>query len=270
MNGRRGVVGLCLLGALLISVVAAQGASARGTTVFTCKRRSVEFGVGFSQEHCKRADAVSEGARFEHVEVPRSTTTEVSITNARTNIGTSAAEPTFLAGTIAGIPVEIKASVVSGGGSLSNSEFGSEMIATGKGKLLYSEVTVVKPSGLGCKVTGGKFETVELRMKTESQPIPEEESNSQMFVQFEPVLIPEVARIRIEGCSTASLNNTFVLSGSVKGRPDGATIGFTSEDTKTQNTLKLAGQTATLNGKITWSGKASADTSFTPLSVTTK
>ena len=55
-------VGLCALYALSISAIAAQGASAAGTTAYTCVPGVVTDGTGFSKEHCKVADKVAEKA----------------------------------------------------------------------------------------------------------------------------------------------------------------------------------------------------------------
>lgn len=270
MNQRRAVIGLCMLCALFVSAITAEGASAKGTTAYTCREKTVPGGEGFSKAHCKRADAVATGAKYEHVAIANGTTTEVSVTNAKTTSETSGAEPFFLAGTIGGIPVELKATTVSGTGTMSNSEVGGEMLATGTGAIVFSGVTILKPAGQGCVVKGSTLTTKQLKSTSAGQPSPEEESNAQMFRRTEPNEGTIFAEIPIEKCTTTTLNNTFNVTGSVKGRPDGATTVFTTADTSEQATLKLAGQTATLHGKITFSGKKSTDTAFTPLSVTTK
>lgn len=269
MRHGNAVIGLCMLCALVASAIAAQGASAKGTTAFTCAK-ATGTGAGFSREHCKRADAVGSGAKFEHKEIANGTTTEVIVTNAKTNSETNAPEPFLFGGSIAGIPIELKATTVSGTGTVSNSEVSGEMIASGTGTIIYTGVTVTKPAGQGCKVKEEKITTAKLKSTSQGQPTPEEESNAEMFRKTEPNQGTIFAAISIEGCTTTALNGTFNVTGSIKGRPDGATTVFTTEDTKNQNTLKLAGQSATLNGKITFSSKKSTDTTFTPLSVTTR
>jgi hypothetical protein len=269
MNGRRAVIGLCMLCALFVSAIAAQGASAKGTTAFTCAPAE-GTPVGFSKEHCKRADAVSTGAKFKHVEIANGTTTELSGTNAKTNSETNASENFDISGVIGGIPVTITASTVGLTGVITNSEVGGEMIASLSGTLSLTGMVIDLPAGQGCVVKGGALTTKKLKATTAGEPTPEEETNAGMFLKFEPNEGTVVAEVSIEKCTTTALNGTFNLTGTIKGRPDGATTVFTTSDTETQGTLKLAGQKATLNGKITLSGKKSSDSAFKPLSFTTK
>jgi hypothetical protein len=66
MNGRRAILDLCMLCALLVSAFAAQSASAAGTTGFTCKAGAAE--AGFSDAHCL-TPAVGAAVKFTHVAI---------------------------------------------------------------------------------------------------------------------------------------------------------------------------------------------------------
>jgi hypothetical protein len=61
MINARAALALCVLCSLLLSLAAAQGAAAAGTTGFTCK--PTEGGAGFSDAHC--LIAVASAAKFQ-------------------------------------------------------------------------------------------------------------------------------------------------------------------------------------------------------------
>ena len=119
MLRRRTTVCLCMLGALLAGVLAAQGAVAatNGKTAFTCKERKEAGGAGFSKAHCTNADAVGSGAKFEHVQIASGTTTEVSVSNETTGGSTP---PLASKNTMGGVAVPFTATKVTGSGSLEN------------------------------------------------------------------------------------------------------------------------------------------------------
>ena len=287
MNGRRAVIGLCMLCALLVSAIGAQSAVAKefGTTAYTCKLKSPEGGVGFSKEHCRPADAVTTGAKFEHVEIPVNVQTELIGSNAETNEATNEAEKTFLKSTRAGIDLELEAGGVANEGAATminktkvNAKGDTEMYAEGEGKILYTGVKVKKPAGNGCVVwkeehagppvthTGREeIVTKQLMATTEGQPKPTEE----MFLNVTPVTAPTFAVFYVTSCTTTSLNGTYEVIGTVKGRPDGATTVFAFEDTKKQASLRLGGQIAELQGKITLSARVNTTQSLKPISPTT-
>jgi len=82
MIGRRAVVGLSLLSALLFCAFAAQSASAalttsKNTTAFTCVEGATK---DFKDSHCDEAVPVGEG-KFGHQAIALNTTTEVDLTN---------------------------------------------------------------------------------------------------------------------------------------------------------------------------------------------
>src|SRR5262249_12940841 len=116
MSGRFGIlIGLfCLACAFVGGGLGATEARAvtKGTTMFTCKKKSAEGGGGFSRKHCKPADAVTSGAKYEHVAVPEGVTTPARATLAETNAETTGSTPFVLHATLAGILLEIEASAI--------------------------------------------------------------------------------------------------------------------------------------------------------------
>jgi hypothetical protein len=268
MNGRRAVIGLCMLCALAFSAVAAQGASAAGTTAYTCKKKSVEGGAGFSKEHCKTTDAVTTGAKFEHVAIPVNTTTILSISNKKVGAETLTTAPKFFHTTRAGVAMELEATGVEP--ETETAEFpnmvfnrisGEEMYIEGEGRIKYTGVTVTKPAGRSCTVTGGTITTKQLIASTKGL-------TSQLKFEPKAGATGTFATFEVSGCSTSGLNGTYESTGSVKGSVNGATVDFSGTTTTEEKTLKLGGQNAGIEGEITLSGKAAADTAFTPLSVT--
>lgn len=258
MTGHRSVVGLCLLCALLVSAIAAPAASAatNGTTAFTCRNEGP--GHAFSKAHCAPADAV--GGEYEHVAIPESKTTSVVGTAGTTEGGK---EVTKLKGTLLGVNVEIQAKGLALEGTLTNSKAESgEHFTHGEGKVIYTEASVTAPAEKGCKLKGGKVETKQVVATSAGQ------GDALKFTPASGTLFTEFA---IEGCSVETLNNTYPVTGSVKGTPDGATIKFGHTETTAQNTLKFGGQKTGIEGSITLSGRTpfSEETVFTPLSATT-
>jgi hypothetical protein len=268
MTGRKTVLGLCMLCALALSAVAAQGASAKGTTAVTCV-------VGSGTLHGAHCLETGTAAASKHVTFG-TTPTELSGTNANTASETTAARESILKETIAGTELELKSTGLSGTGSMTNSESGGEMIASGSGTITYSGVTVAKPAGKGCKVftdvtatkTKGAEGVIDANVKATTLG---QEEGKPMFLKFEPSSGTAFATFFVE-CTTkvAALEGTWEITGSIKCPTSGATVLCSHEETTTQNTLKGKGSKAGLDGALTIKGKASTDASFTPLSVTTE
>jgi hypothetical protein len=279
MNGRRAIIGLCMLCALLVSAVAAQGASAKefGTTSFTCANLGGTTHQ-FTKAHCKESD---KGAGpFEHVAIAENTTTELTGTNANTGANTETATVTKLKSVRAGVELELQATGVTNEGPATmvnkkavNAKGETEMYVEGEGKILYTGVSVTKPAGKGCEVfktenagppvthTGkGEVETKQLAATTKEQG---------MALKFAPKAGATFAVFYVTNCTVAGLNGTYEVTGSVKGVPDGATTNFEHAAVTTQGTLKLGGQAAGIEGSLTLKGRANSTQAFTPLSVTT-
>jgi hypothetical protein len=270
MKRRGAIVGLCMLCALVFSAFAAQGAEATlGTTAFTCVS-----GVGTLRgEHCLTTGTAS--ATFGHVAIAENTTTEVTGTNAKTAAETTTAAPAILKVTIAGTPVELSASSVSATGSMENRKNASgEHFVSGTGTLVFTGVTVTKPStcsvytddtSSGTPVEGavGTVDTKPLKATTEGQGD---------FVKVEPASGTTLATfwITCTGEVPAALQGTWTVAGSLKCPATGATIICSHGEVTTQNTLKANGQKAGYTGSLTLSGRVkNSGGSFRPLSPTT-
>jgi hypothetical protein len=130
MTGRRAIVGLCLLCALLVSAFAAQGASAAptGTT------GTAPAGTGFS------GNITGEG-------------------------GETLAHLTYM-----GIEVEFKSTELAGSGTMESMLAGTgEHTSNGTGTIEFRSVTVVKPVAKGCVVKTGQVTTEALKATTSGQ-----------------------------------------------------------------------------------------------------
>ncbi|HUB99003.1 MAG TPA: hypothetical protein VMS11_04175 [Solirubrobacterales bacterium] len=268
MIGRRAVVGVCMLCALLVSAFAAQSASAvtKGTTAFTCAKVAqpgVKTTKGFSDEHCTKPtennEKELEKVKFEHVEIAQDVTTHAKLTNEKTANETTEAEPGLLKATVATIPIELKATGVAStsGGWLENKKVEVEKekfehYSFGEGQINFTGVTVVTPKN--CKVVSalgeGVVETTQLVATTKGQGD---------FLKFEPKAGPATAFAEFEivkgpGAEECAAAQKVKIVGSVKGVPNGATTTFTHEEVTTQGTLRFgsaAGPKAGLTGKAT-------------------
>jgi hypothetical protein len=87
--------------------------------------------------------------------IPEGSAISLTETDAKTASSTTAASPTTLRGTLAGVKTEITCTAVGGIGPLTNSAAWTTASAT----LAYTGCTVVEPAGKGCQVTGGEIET---------------------------------------------------------------------------------------------------------------
>lgn len=269
MNGRRAVIGLCALCVLAISAIAAQGASAAaGTTAYTCVPGVVTNGTGFSKEHCKVADKVASGtaSTFVHEAIPVNTTTNLRISNKKVGPNTETTSVVKLRSVRAGVEVELQATGVEAAAEteafpnhMFNRISGEEMYVEGEGRIKFSGVKVTKPAGKGCAVAE---ETVTTRLLTAST------AGLTSQLKFTPSGTEPFATFVVSGCSVAGLNGTYEVTGSIKGSIDGATTTFTHAGTTEQATLKLGGQNAGIEGEATFEGKAPADSTWKPLSVT--
>ena len=110
MTGRRAVIGLCMLCALLVSALAAQGASAAGLTAFTCKKGTGDTGAQFTKEHCKPSESGS--GEYGHFKITENEVTHATLSNEKTDEKTEGRDISILKETIAATPLELKAKVV--------------------------------------------------------------------------------------------------------------------------------------------------------------
>lgn len=257
MTGRRAIVGLCMLCALAFSAFAAPSASAatKGTTAFTCKKKPVKGGAGFSKEHCRTVDAVSSEAEFEHKEITEETTTEITGGNTTTN---NEKEVALLKSTQAGIAEELSANIVEKDPETSawmknrKDPTTGEHYIEGEGNLTYTEVFVTKPAGNECKVFGKAAEQTPNSITTERLLATTKGQGD--AIKFTPAAGTVFAKFFIAGCKTAALNGEYKVEGSLVAEVDGATIRTLESNITTQGNLKLRGQKAGLEGVLTIRG----------------
>ncbi|HEX5609720.1 MAG TPA: hypothetical protein VFX45_06490 [Solirubrobacterales bacterium] len=270
MNGRRATIGLCMLCALLASAFAAQGASAAGTTAFTCVQ-----GAGVLRgEHCLTTGNAS--PIYGHVPVPENLTTEVTVTNAKTAQETTTHTPARLRLTVGGIPLELSATGIHGAGWMENKKSPTlEHYVHGQGTLTFTEAKVTQPAGNGCKVTthkedGSGFEEGENEV-VHSRELTATTEGQGHFLKVEAADKGNIANFFVT-CEVKipAIEGTWSCNGSVRGVPNGATVNFTHAETTAQNTLKCKGFKAGLQASVTLSGRNKGSTDpFTPLAPTT-
>jgi len=247
MIGRRTVVGLSLLSALLFCAFAAQSASAavaKNTTAVTC----VEGGGAkdFSDAHCDNAVAPGTG-KFGHVAIENGKATTLSITNAKTQNNTTEAAPTILKGTIFGVKSEIVCKTVSGEGTLTNEESGKEHKVKGSVTANFTSCVANKPSG--CKVK----EPITVKSNTEGVEGLGAGAN-EMGLEFKPTEGTIFSSVVLEGCLLAgTYNTTGTAIGTGTPAPTSKHSGTTNVFTNamTKETLKLAGNPAEVSSTTT-------------------
>ncbi|HVQ59334.1 MAG TPA: hypothetical protein VMS60_10570 [Solirubrobacterales bacterium] len=269
MNGRKTIVGVCMLCALLISAFAAQSASAiTGTTVFTCKEGAGDGGATFAGSHCKTGES---SGKYGHYKVAENTSTELR---------GHAVGSMIIKSTIGGSPVTFTSTSVEGSGSVQNlvDESGEHYVQA-ETQGIYSGVTINVPKcfvytddGTGTPGTQGVIDTEVLTTTSKGQGD---------AVKFTPKEGEAISKLWIldknkKGAGgECSCPGTFTLTGSVLGKPDGATFIFKHAEMTEQNTFKLGsgggGSKAGFEGSIALEAKdpvIEKDT-FKPLSVTT-
>ncbi|HVQ57406.1 MAG TPA: hypothetical protein VMS60_00725 [Solirubrobacterales bacterium] len=273
MNGRRAVVGLCMLCALLVSAFAAQSASAiKGTTAVTCKSGEGDTGgATFNEAHCKPS---SPSGSFGHYKINENTTTELT--------GDNAGAPTKLKATLGGVATTLTSSKLTGTGSMENRvEPNGEHYVHGEGHITYEEVLINPFSkcfvyedtepGIG---TQNVIKTQELTATTTGQGdgLKFQPTVGTVFARF--WILDKNKKTSAEG-GECTISGTYSVSGSLIAKPDGATANTTHAEVTEQNTLKMGTGEPTikagLEGSLTIKGKhpgIGGDT-FKPLSVTT-
>jgi hypothetical protein len=246
MTGRRAIFGLCIACALLVSAVAAQGASA-ATTAFTCAKGAPK--ATWSDAHCTSTVSTLE---YGHVLVTKKTT----ITGAS---GTKFEGKQRLKATINGIVTELVATGVSGTGTMENTELGGvggEMAAKGTGTITYTGVTVAKPAEKGCKVREVGGEGKEEMVTTQTLAA---QTTNEMGLKFTPAVGTLFAKFKLEGCkgteALEGLNKEYEVTGSIIGTPEGGETVSTHAGTTAQETLFVGPNKAGLEGSLTIKGE---------------
>jgi hypothetical protein len=111
MIGRRAVLGLSLLSALVFCALAAQGASAaeaKNTTAVTCVEKAKGF---FEDAHCDTKLPTPTG-NFEHVAIELNTETEIHVTNEKTAEKTTQSTPVTTKLVFGGVEVHVECTKV--------------------------------------------------------------------------------------------------------------------------------------------------------------
>jgi hypothetical protein len=240
MIGRKSVIGIAVLCALVLSAFAAASASAE-QRAYACSESFTPR--EYSDAHC--VNKVSEGAKFGVKEEPTGTAVTISATNAKTASSTEKASPATLRGTLAGVKTEITCTTVTGTGTLTNAAAST----SGSGTLNYTGCTVVEPAGKGCQV-GNVTATV--KATTVGQ--------AANRLKFEPsVTGGNFATVGISGCANeAPPAASYPVTGSLVATTEGATTSTTLTEVETENKLKFGGNKAGLEGKITISATSSS------------
>jgi hypothetical protein len=253
--------------ALLVSAFAAQGASAiTGTTAHTCTKTGTgtEGQPTFNTDHCVPG---SPSGEFKHVAIAQDKTTKLT--------GDDAGGVTKLKATVGGIPITLTAQnldFLEGAWMENKLDASGEHYVHSEFKLTYTEVTgtgagkecfIYEDEGAG-KTPGAKgaIATEQLTATTTGQ------GDS---LKITPAVGTIFARFWITDANHSTTNcvtgGTYEVSGSVTGKPNGATVNFTHTEVTTANTLFLGkggtGFKAGLEGSVTLKGEG------TPLSVTT-
>ncbi|MGD9735521.1 MAG: hypothetical protein AB7V58_07940 [Solirubrobacterales bacterium] len=227
MIGRKSVLGVAVLCALVFGAFAAANASAE-QRAYSCS----EGGAQFTDAHCLSAGSGPYG----HVLLEGETA--ITGTNANTAEGTSAAAVSKLLGALSGVVTELQCTGLSGTGQLTN----AASSVSGTGVITYEGCSVTKPANKGCKVAGNKVVTETLNGTTVGQA-----ANKLKFTPSGETF----AKITIEGCSIGALNNTFPVTGSLVADTSGATTTTTHAGITSQGTLKFGGVKAGLEGALT-------------------
>jgi hypothetical protein len=231
MTARTAIIGLCATCALFASAIGASSAGAVSATAYTCA--PTETGAQFSEAHCKTAGT---GKGFKHVEIPAGKVTKISVTNEVTPGVKPVAK---LKSTIAGAPILLQATGISGTGTFENSISGTEMFAHGEAQIEFTGVTNPTP---GCGVVGlpGGAGTIQLKPEVATTL-----GQAAGRLKLEPKTSSTIAEFELTGCAIAGV---YKKVGSFTGKT-GATFGLGAtgkvehEDVTSQGTLRLGSVT---------------------------
>lgn len=250
MTGRRAIVGLSLLCALVFCAFMAPSAAAlQGTTAYVCE--PVEMAAAFGDEHCTEEAEGGEGFVHELIE-PKQV-----LNAAATNVGTEF-EPNIskLKTTIAGTEVELQAEgfKTCKEAWLENSEREGKMYFHGEYCGEFTKVVVTKPAGK-CSVAG---KAITLNVGVYEGGVLKNIKNEEiMWIDFIPSgggLVFATFELVDAACPFKNMKfkATGVVDANVKvaGQPhDGSTLTFTTAET--EKGLSVGTEKAAFEGTFT-------------------
>ncbi len=266
MIGRRAVLGLSLLSALLLCAFAAQSASAQkaeNTTAFTCVKDGNKKGE-FEDAHCDKKHPKTEG-EYTHKEIAKDVTTEIEVTNEKMGAATNEKTSQVLKATVFAVKTEITCDTVKSRKTagvdknfIHNVESGAgKHTVTGEGTVEYTGCKALKPAKCTVKepiIVKGTFQGVE---KTGPE-------KNTMGIEFTPEKDKEgkalaFTEITLEGAECALKGKPFKVDGTAiatanptvgdTAKHSGATATFTEAMTK--ETLKIGLNPAEHKGGFT-------------------
>jgi hypothetical protein len=271
MIGRRAVIGLSLLSALLFCALAAQSAFAAksiNTTMFTCVKGQGK--IDFKDAHCD--EKVATGAEYGHVEIPLNTTTEIHATNKKVTNETKDHEPAVLKSKVGLVKTEITCTDVTVTHEKTlfhNIETEKKHTLTGVAVVDYKECKVVQPEKCTVKEPIVAEATVEGVEELGA-------AKNEMGQEFKGSGAEETfAEITFEGAECSLKGKTFKVKGSAIGTSGpttessqtnkwgGATLVFTPKNNMQK--LKLGVETAEFTNIVTPTMGTTGD----PISTTT-
>ncbi|HET7444431.1 MAG TPA: hypothetical protein VFJ57_07210 [Solirubrobacterales bacterium] len=261
MIGRKAMVGLALLCALVFGAVSAQSAFAVGTTVATCK---LNTGKGaFKDAHCSTKEA---GGNYEAPEVTENAETFFEGSNSLTKAETTASTPAVLTSTVEGVATEVECSTSASTGGFKNKETEESkiMYAESQGAIKLTTITytgcvVQKPKAAGeeCTVNSkgkaaGTIVTNQLSGITGTEKIGGVEE-MYVVVLGPGEVFAELTFTAVGGktCPAALTKKALALTGEAKLEAIGATMVSPHPNPKIASTLKLGGFAATLTSSET-------------------
>lgn len=262
MIGRKAVIGLALLCALVFGAISAQSAFAKGTTGSTC---IPEAGKGsFSDAHC---GLLQTNGGFKSLDTEEKKETLFEGSNAATASETKAAAPAVLKATVGGIATEVECTTSSSAGAFKNEKSGvGQMYAEAQtaGKLTvitYTGCAVRTPIGMEeeCLVhsvgkAAGTIVTNQLLGITAVEKVGAEEVMYVLLISTGAgekflELVFEVSPGK--KCPAALTANPLPLTGEAKLDANGATMISPNPNKNAASSLKLGGNAATLTSSET-------------------
>jgi hypothetical protein len=253
MTGRRAIIGLSLLSALVFCAFAAPNAMAvKGTTAFTCTQAAQK--KDFQDEHCKENNGGT--LTWGHTEITPGTTTPITVTNNVTGIESEEKNNSklILKGVIFGSNTELIAKKFMSTPEKTHLEnktnVSGQMEAAGINEGEFTEIQVVKPGK--CTVKNVKLNPGQGATKVKQNAAKEEE----MWVEFAPNAGTAFAAFVLEGAECALKEKTIEVTGTSNAnvttsqtKLDGPTLVF---DGPTQaKTLKVGASSVEFAGTFT-------------------